>query len=171
MFIHSVLLVIHVLSAVIWLGFFPVEIFLRKNILQKLTKNKSSDPDECSNEMISNYLNLSSLTGKIGLIGILFTGVTLTIYLPYYSLFDFSDNHWLAAKQVVMVVIILLVGFVFMKRSKELRMELTQNSSKTENLSERKNELVRKLGGVSTIINILVLLNFLFAITKRFLGV
>ncbi|MBM4176305.1 MAG: hypothetical protein FJ213_09060 [Ignavibacteria bacterium] len=141
---------------------------MRRGILKKLENINLQKEAKCRNEYISSYLKLSSLTGKVGLIGILLTGITLTVYLPYYSLFDFSSNHWLAAKQIVMAVIVLLVGIVYMKRTKELKSSLTRNSEDSNDVSEKIIKLVQRVGIVSNVINMLVLLNFFFAITHRF---
>ncbi|MBU2444575.1 MAG: hypothetical protein KJ666_03240 [Bacteroidetes bacterium] len=167
MFVLSILLVIHILSAVIWLGFFPIEIIMRRKITKLTTKNDTQSETVILRSLISDYLQLNGLTGKIGLIGILLTGVLLTSFSPYYSFFDFTANHWLVTKQMVMIIILIIVGTVYMSSARKLRSSLSMNE---KFITEEDVYLVKKFGWVSFAVHILVLINFLLAITHRFLS-
>lgn len=167
MFVHSILLVIHILSAVIWLGFFPIEIIMRRKIIKLSMRTDTQSETGFLRSLISDYLQLNSLTGKIGLIGILLTGILLTSFLPYYSFFNFTANHWLATKQIIMIIILIFVGTIYMSRAKKLRLSLSMNESF---ITEEVVFLVKKFGWISLAIHILVLINFLLAITHRFIA-
>lgn len=156
---YAILVVLHVLSVVIWLGFLPADLLMRNQISK--TRGKKGEF-----ELISAYLKLSNLTGIIGLLGVLISGILLVTTLPYYQFFNFSNNHWLATKQVIMVIILLIVFLMLIPRSKQLRqvIETRYDSS----LPESETNKLNKVYNSTTIINILVLINFLLGITHRF---
>ncbi len=140
----------HIIFAGIWLAFFIVELTLRKQIIKNNSKEK-----------ISVYLNFSNTFGIIGSIGILVTGIVIVMMNGNYGFFDMSGNHWLATKQIIIVIILILTGAILIPNAKKARTMINQNKS---------NEEVKELAKVfmaNQIINYLVLLNFLFAITHR----
>lgn len=167
MFAHSILLVIHILSAVIWLGFFPIEIIMRRKIIKLTMRTDTQSETGFLRSLISDYLQLNNLTGKIGLIGILLTGILLTSFLPYYSFFNFTANHWLVTKQIIMIIILIFVGTIYMSSARKLRSSLSMNESF---ITEEVGYLVKKFGWISLAVHILVLINFLLAITHRFIA-
>ena len=141
---------IHIIFAGIWLAFFVIELTLRKQII----KNKSA-------EKISIYLNFSNTFGIIGSIGILVSGIVIVMMNGHYGFFDMSGNHWLATKQIILVVILILTGAKLIPNAKKVRSEIEKNDGSTE---------IPKLAKVfmtNQIINYLVLVNLLFAITHR----
>jgi uncharacterized membrane protein len=86
---YSILLTIHILSAVVWLSLLPADLILRNSIRQSRGKDGEK-------KLVSVYLKLSNLTGMIGMTGILITGVILIIILPYYSILIFPGTiGWL----------------------------------------------------------------------------
>ncbi len=158
---HPLLFVIHILAAVVWLGSLPAQLVTYKFI-------KSSNEIQTRNKFISLFLVLTNVGGIIGMTGVLITGIIMTIMLPYYGFFEFTVNHWLVSKQVLMVVLIILVfGFVIPK-AKKIRLSINGaiNSDKS---SEEVLILVTSLHRLIITTNILVLLNFLFALSYRFL--
>lgn len=159
MTIHSILVVLHVLSVIIWLGFVPADLILRSQINKFRGKQGEKS-------LISAYLNIANLTGIIGLLGVLLTGIFLVTSLPYYSFFSFSSNHWLATKQVIMIIIILVVFLMLIPRAKQVRGII--NSPDSDLLPENETNKLNKVYNTVTIINILVLINFLLGITHRF---
>lgn len=150
--IYPLIVVLHILSAVIWLGFFPVEInfiktiqntvdmSLRKFILQKL-------------------LSLTNLTGIIGLTGIVLTGILMVIISPIYNFFEFKANHWLTTKQVIILIIMILIFALLIPISKKLK-----NASKAEEFRIYFKRFIK----LSYIEKILVLINFLLAALHRY---
>ncbi|MGE5352341.1 MAG: hypothetical protein ACM3P0_09680 [Acidobacteriota bacterium] len=162
MLLQAILTVIHILSAVVWLGLVPADLVLRKNI----KRSKGIAPEK---KLISVYLHLVNLTGIIGMTGIVITGVILTSTIPYYSFFNFTVNRWLAEKQAIMVILIVLVFALLIPKAKKVRLALGADPEAGGTLNE---DVYRNLGGLETIltiINVLVLINFLLAVTHRFI--
>ena len=162
MVFHAILLVIHILSAVLWLSILPASLLF--NNFMKKYKGKPE-----GKKLMLFFIKLTSTFGMYGMSGILLTGIIMVSILPYYSFFDFSANHWLAAKQVIMVIIMLLVFIVLIPRSKKISMEITTNLESTAELQPSFYENVASLKKIGITTNILVLFNFLLAITHRFL--
>ena len=160
---YSVLLIIHILSSVVWLSVLPADLILRNSIRQSRGKDGEK-------KLVSIYLKLTNISGMIGMTGILITGVILTVILPYYSFFDFSSNHWLATKQVIMVILIILVFAFLIPKARKLRLAIGHDIDSNFPLTEEAVVKVRKLETIITTINVLVLINFLLAITRRFIG-
>lgn len=163
MLAYSILLTIHILSSVVWLSVLPADLILRNSIRQSRGKDGEK-------KLVSIYLKLTNISGMIGMSGILITGVILTIILPYYSFFDFSSNHWLATKQIIMVILIILVFVFLIPKARKLRLAIGHDIDSGFPLTEEAVVKVRKLETIITTINVLVLINFLLAITRRFIG-
>jgi hypothetical protein len=160
---HAILLVFHILSAVIWLSILPADLILRQFITH--SKGKTGE-----RKLLSLYLKLTNKAGTFGMLGLLITGIILVSILPYYSFFQFSANHWLATKQVMMVVILIVIFGILIPRAKKVRTELTDDLESSAEFSSSFYDRLSKLWSIITIINILVLINFLLAITHRFIG-
>lgn len=162
MLFQTILTVIHILSAVTWLGLVPADLVLRKNI--KKSRGRHSE-----RKLISIYLYLVNITGIIGMTGIVITGVILTSILPYYSFFSFAANHWLTTKQVIMVILIILVFALLIPAAKKVRTALGADPESEVPLNEDVYRNLGKLETIITIINVLVLINYLLAVTHRFI--
>ena len=142
---------LHILFAGIWLSFFVTELILRGRINKEVSVK----------ENVSSYLMFTNIFGISGSIGILITGILLVLNSGY-GFFDMSSNHWLAAKQIILVVILLITFSMVIPTIGEIRRELEKDS---ESMPKGN---IKKLFRANLIINILVLVNFLFAITYRF---
>lgn len=159
--LYSALLIIHVLSAVIWLSFFVAEPILRQFILR--SKGEKGD-----RRLVLIYLFMANITGMIGVTGVLITGIILVSILPYWSFFDFSANHWLAAKQVVMVIILIITAAFIIPGGKKLRVSIEADISSNREFDQPFYDDFKKYARVMTIANFLVLLNLLFALSRHF---
>lgn len=142
---------LHIMFVGIWLSFFVIEFILRGRINKKIAVN----------ENVSNYLMFTNVFGIVSAIGILLTGILLVINSGY-GFFDMSSNHWLAAKQIILIIILFVTFSMVIPTAGEIRAELKKNS---ETLSKGN---LKKIFRANLIINILVFANFLFAITSRF---
>ena len=152
---------LHVTFAGIWLVAF-ISDPLFKGFISR-TKNQKSEV-----ELISLYLKYVNLLGMIGAIGILITGIWMILSSVGYGFFDFSANHWLVSKQIVMVVILILLGWKLIPTAKKVRLSITKElNSPVEDKSQIRENL-NKLYQVNFQINLLVLINFLLAITRVF---
>jgi|WetSurMetagenome_2_1015567.scaffolds.fasta_scaffold29791_2 hypothetical protein len=158
---HAILLVIHILSSVVWLSILPADMVLRQFI--NTNKGKSGE-----RKLIEFYLKFTNKAGTWGMIGVLLTGIIMVSIIPYYSFFQFSANHWLATKQVIMVIIIIVIAGFLIPRAKKVRIQLTDNLESSAEISSSFYNDLNKLWMVSTIVNVLALVNFLLAITHRF---
>lgn len=142
---------LHIIFAGIWLSFFVIELVLRGRINKEISVN----------ENVSNYLMFTNIFGISGSIGILLTGVLLVVNSGY-GFFDMSSNHWLASKQIILLIILLITFSMVIPTAGEIREDLKKDA---ETLPKGN---LRKLFRANLIINILVFVNFLFAITSRF---
>lgn len=150
---YPTLVTLHVIFAGIWLSFFIIELVLRKQI------NKNVEADK-----VSNYLTFTNTFGIVGSLGILITGIFLVTMNGQYGFFDMTSNHWLATKQIILVIILVMTGSLVIPNSNKVRMKIDN-----EDINNNDGAL-KKLFRANLIINYLILLNLLFAITHRFYG-
>ena len=161
MLFYPTLMTLHIIFAGIWLINLITDSILKNKVKNEL-KNQSGG------QMISLYLTFANLLGMIGAIGILITGILLVSMNPGYGFFDMTSNHWLATKQIIMVVILILIFAIVIPTAKKVRSEIENNLA--ENSTEDLEKNLTKLFKINASINGLVFLNFIFAITHRFIG-
>ena len=158
--IYSTLVTLHIIFAGIWISNLLADSFFRKQII---TSKNSSD----ERKFINIYLKFINFLSSISATGILLTGILLVLNSGY-GFFRMTDNHWLATKQILMVVLLLIIGTIIIPTAKKLRVSL--GSDYENNLSDESRSLLKKLFNFNTIINIIVIINFLLAITHRYIG-
>lgn len=151
---YQTIVALHIIFAGMWLIFFAADLIIKNKI------EKCNTP-ETKQELISLYLQLSNLFGIVGSLGIAITGIIMVLQNPVYGFFDMSHAHWLATKQIIFVIILILTFVKIIPDSKKLRISLGSENS------EEINKNLKKVFNSNNIVNILVLLNFLFAITHR----
>jgi hypothetical protein len=149
--LYPTYITLHIIFSGIWLAFLIAEPILRKKINSGISVKDNT----------STYLVLTNLFGIIGTVGILVTGILLVLNSGY-GFFDMSSNHWLATKQIILVVILIMTGAMVIPTAKKIRIEIENN---VEELTQGN---LKKLFKANLIINLLVVLNLLFAITHRF---
>lgn len=154
---------LHVVFAGIWLINLLTDSFLRRYIITN--KNKTGEK-----KFIHLYLTFANLFGMIGAIGILITGITLVAQNPAYNFFSMRSNHWLATKQILMVVLLVILGGFIIPTAKKVRAAIGINLENHDAMKEEGYKNLQKLFKLNSAINIIVLINFLLAITHRFLG-
>jgi len=155
------LLSLHIAFSGIWLvNFIAGPIF--KNSIAK-AKGKSGESN-----LISLYLKVVNLLGMIGALGILITGIIMVLLNPGYEFFQFSANHWLTSKQIIMVVILILLGWKLIPSAKRLRLSITNDMNSPVEDKSQVHENLEKLYKVDFQMNLLVLINFLLAVTRFF---
>ena len=152
---YSSYITIHIVFAGMWLIFFAADIILKKQI-------ENAGQTEIKNNLISLYLKFTNLFGIVGSVGIALTGIILVILNPGYGFFDMSHAHWLATKQILFVIILLNTFLRIIPASKKLRGFIEQNDE--ENISNQFT-IIKKM---NLLINVIVILNFVFALTHRF---
>ena len=151
---YTELKTLHIVFAGMWLIFFAADIVIKQQIENSLS-------NEIKNKLISLYLKFTNLFGIVGSIGIAFTGIIIVLISSNYGFFDMSSDHWLATKQILFVIILLNTFIRIIPISKKLRTSLESGTSEE---IERQFTLIKK---INLLINILVILNFIFAITHR----
>lgn len=150
--LYPIILLFHILSAIIWLGFFPVEISLFRSI-------KKEHDLMNKNLLLTKLLSLTNLTGMIGSIGILFTGIILVLISPFYHFFEIKANHWLTTKQVIILIILIITFTAIIPISRKIK------DSVDKAFDEKS---FRKFVRWAYTEKILVLINFLLAFFHRY---
>lgn len=154
---------LHIIFAGMWLINLPSDSLL-KVYIQK-NANKSGEK-----KLIHLYLTFTNLFGMVGAIGILVTGIVLVSLNPFYSFFQMNGNHWLTAKQTLMVVLLIILGVFLIPTAKKVRASIGNDLDNPAGISGEGYKNLHKLFKLNMVINIIVLINFLFAITHRFFG-
>jgi hypothetical protein len=152
---YSTYVTLHIIFAGMWLIFFAAEIIL-KNQIENATKV------DIKNKLMSIYLQFTNLFGIVGSVGIAVTGIIMVLLNPSWGFFDMSHAHWLATKQILFVIILLNTFLRIIPASKKLRTLMSQDDNDATYIQ------YRSVVKINLIINVLVILNFVFAITHRF---
>ncbi len=161
--IIQLIIKLHIIFAGMWLINLAVYPILRSIVVHN--KNKSGEK-----KLIHLYLTFANLFGMIGGLGILVTGIFMVTVNPSYGFFQFTANHWLIAKQILMVILLVILGVKIIPTSKKVRAAIGTDFEKYEPLSDEVYNNLNKLFKWNTVINIIVLINFLLAITHNFIG-
>ena len=149
---YNIIVALHILIAGIWLS----------NVLLNMAVKLTGKGDNTNRSvLVLFYLKYSNIIGMIGAVGILVTGIYMTAVNPAFSFFQFSANHWLVSKQIVMIVILALVFALLIPNAKAIRKQLQSEKGSIDDKS------LSKLNKISWTINILVIVNILFALSRR----
>ena len=154
---------LHIVFAGMWLINLAAYPILRGSVVHN--KNKSGEK-----KFIHLYLTFANLFGMIGGAGILLTGIFMVTDNSLYGFFQFTANHWLAAKQILMVILLVILGVIIIPTSKKVRIAIGSDFEKNEPLSEDVYNNLNKLFNWNVVINLIVLINFLLAITHNFIS-
>ncbi len=159
--LQTVLLALHVISAALWLSILPAQMVLGKSIAKAGKSGSTKD-------LASSLVSFIGFAGNVGGNGVLITGIAMVLHTSYYGFFDFSGNHWLASKQILMVFLLGIVAFVVIPVSKKIRAKIS--ASVHVSLEDDTIVLLSKLMTWTKISAVLVILNFLFAFSRRITG-
>jgi hypothetical protein len=149
---YGILVTIHIILAGLWLSNILFSLFLKLKY--------TNDYSESDKSLLSFFLKYGNVIGIIGATGVLVTGIIVILLNPAYGFFVFSNNHWLASKQVVMVGILGVIFTMLIPTAKAVRQQIIEGNGFNE-------ALLKKLSKVNWTINILVILNLLFALSRR----
>lgn len=163
MYLYSTLFILHIIFAGGWLISFISDIYLKS----LLNKNKGQDYEI---KFIDIYLTLTNLNGIVSATGILITGILITLLNPVYTFFQFTANHWLTTKQILMVISLLLIFFYIIPTAKKLRKFIPKNSDTKIQLNEEGYNYLNTIFRINRLINLIVIINFILAITHRFIN-
>lgn len=156
---YEVFLAIHVLCAGLWVANLPVAL-----ILNKLRKRAENTAGEVHYMAAAGRIGL--IMGNIGAIGILLSGPALEGMSPAYGWFQFSEPGmmWLALKQIIFVLAIVITGAMLIPRSKKLRVLLQQHMDPKRANTGASDELRAAFQNYVTagvILNTMVLINII----------
>jgi putative copper export protein len=162
MILFTLLWVIHIISSAIWFGAFPADLILRKSISEN--KGKSGE-----RKLISIWLKVLNISGIVGMSGILVTGILMSIIRVDYGFFQFASgaNHWLYTKQFLMIILIVVIGALLIPRAKKIRLAIQDSLESQSSIDESTYTNIKKLGALATSVNVIILLNILFAASRR----
>lgn len=148
---------LHIISAVIWLSVIPLTLTMKK-LLEK--------PEVQKKNILPVFMKQTELLSRIGMIGILATGITLSIQLGY-GFFKFASpgGHWLYTKQLLMLGIIYLIVVKLIPSSKKLN-AMMKEQKEDQPPSEEMNLQLKKVASAGNGIVILVVISFLLAIFR-----
>lgn len=151
----------HILFAGMWLINLAADSVLRNYIVSN--KNKNGEK-----KFIHLYLTFSNLFGMIGSMGILVTGISMVTLNSAYGFFQMTANHWLTTKQFLMVALLVLIGAFVIPTAKKVRAAIGSDLENGNPIGEDGYKNLQKLFKLNMAINVIVLVNFLLAITHRF---
>ncbi|MCF8262411.1 MAG: hypothetical protein K9J12_16670 [Melioribacteraceae bacterium] len=151
---YPTIVTLHILFAGMWLILLPIGMISKKAL-------GTTDSAERI-ILIKNYLKLGSVISHIGVGGIILTGVALVLMNSGYQFFQFSANHWLVSKQIIILAILALLVSSLIPAAKAIKSKIGSG--------EKFDSQLKKYFKIETTINVLVILNFLFAVTHRYFG-
>lgn len=160
---YPTLVTFHILFAGIWL----LNLFVNSLFKKLISNNKHRSGEK---KFIKLYLSMTNQLGMIGAVGILLTGIFMTMMNPGYGFFQMSANHWLVSKQIIMVILLAIIFLFVIPQSKKIKASLGEDLESNSPISEEGYANLNKMYRLGLIINILVVINFLFAVTHRFMG-
>lgn len=161
MYWYPTILTFHIVFAGGWI----ISVFIDIYMKSVANKNKGTTVER---KFIALYLSLSNLLGIICSTGILFTGVIMVLVNPAYTFFQMSANHWLTTKQILMIILLLIIFFYVIPAAKKVRSKIGNNFENNNPLNEEVYINLKRVFKLNMIINLIVVINFLFAITHRF---
>jgi len=150
---YNVLVTIHIIAAGIWLSNFIFSSVIKDQVKGNLRNNLN---------LVSFYLKYSNIIGMVGSMMILLTGITLVVMSSHFTFLEMKANHWLSTKQIIMVVILIMIFAFLIPSAKKLKKALADNLSGDSEF--------KSFNKINLTLNILVLINFLLAISRWFMN-
>lgn len=152
---------LHIIFAGIWLVNFIMDSYFQNLI----SANKGKEGEK---KLIILYIGILNMIGIIGSIGILITGIFMVLVNPGFSFFQMTANHWLTAKQIIMVIILLIIFVKIIPQAKKLRINIGTDLEMSDPISEEGYKNLSALYKTAITLNILVIINFVLAITHYY---
>jgi hypothetical protein len=110
---YTFLVILHILSAGVWVSLGVVTIFL--NSFRKRVAGTAGEL-----YLMRALIMFGAIMGNIGGIGILITGGAMT-GMVWHGWFDFGALPWLAAKQTIYVVLLIMTFAIMLPATKKAR--------------------------------------------------
>jgi hypothetical protein len=153
---YTIFLILHIISAGIWIALAPA-----MTVVSGLMRKSRGTPAEYNYMRVAGVLGL--MLGNIGGIGILVTGPAM-VGIHHWPWFPFDSMPWLAWKQVIYIVILLLSFGVMVPASKKTRKKLAeelQSNHQGPGASEELRAMFNRQGAIGMLIGLLVLTNII----------
>lgn len=163
--VYTLFVVLHIISAGAVVG-----IVLNTIIGTALRKKIAGTPAELGSIRMAAIM--SPILGQIASIGLLVTGITMTIMQYNSSFFGFNTLPWLAMMQTDYVVIMAIVGALITPNGKKiLAMANEELKAPAHGASEGLLKLVNKQYALTMLLAVLTLLAIIFGESKSMMWV
>lgn len=148
----------HILSSIAWLGAFVANFFLAFQVGKAFESPREK-------ELMRSERKATSIGAHFGAVGILISGWVMSVMPggPQWGWFNIPLYNWLAIKQLVFIIILVLVGFSI-KKSVSFKRKL--KSERGTVVSEDARKKWKAAYVLSLVIYFLVVLNTYLGITK-----
>jgi hypothetical protein len=157
---RNILLVLHIISAGIWIAQFPVEIFFRR-----MRKQAEGTPRELT--ILTTMLQLMGGMGQIGGMGVLITGLGLigVSGLGFLGL-GAPTPTWLFIKQVIYLILLAMVFTLIRSASEKMGVALEKAQTSNGVVTPEIRSLTDRVSQIALAHNALVLVNIVLAVWK-----
>lgn len=159
--LRHLLLIIHIISAGIWIAQFAVEM-----AFVPILRSQRGKPLELTLTMTQG--RVLSRMGQIGGLGILLTGLGL-IAVDGFGLLGIGGSFtptWLLIKQIVYIVAMVVVGALIVPNSARIEKQLAEAAQGASVVTPEIQQLNGRVRNASLVINLLVLTNIILAVWK-----
>jgi putative copper export protein len=158
----TLFLIVHIISAGIWVSGFAVDI-----AFNRLLKNNAGKPVELPLQMAR--LRVHSVMGSLGGIGILLTGLILTVSLNY-GVFNIGGMTptWLLIKQFIFLIALLIVFVVVTPAQRRLVPLIAAAAQGTPKMTSEIEAGIERMNQLGLVINALVVVNIILGVWKPF---
>jgi hypothetical protein len=158
---YTVFLILHIIVAGCWISILFANIAMMGN----LTKAQGTVGELY---LMRSVISIGSVMGNIGGIGILITGFGL-VGIQHMGIFPFGVVNWLALKQTIFVILLVMTFAMMVPRVKMLRRLIAEELAGPDASKGASNGLRSQLGGIRTLgmmMNVLVLCNIILGVWK-----
>ncbi len=157
---RNILLVLHIISAGIWIAQFPLEIIFRQ-----MRKKAEGTPAELT--ILTTMLQLLGGMGQIGGMGVLITGLGLigVSGLGFLGL-GAPTPAWLFIKQVIYLILLAMVFTLIRSASEKMEVALEKAQASNGVVTPEIRSLTDRVSQIALAHNALVLVNIVLAVWK-----
>jgi hypothetical protein len=148
-----IFLVIHIISAGIWLSQFVAEM-----ALERILRARAGKPDAARLSLVEG--EVASLLSSVGGIGILISGLVLTFTFHYgiLGIGGVNTPTWLVLMQLFYIVAMGLVGAVVTRGSRQIMPQIEKAANEGQPPSAEAQADMSRIVLVSRLVNVLVLI-------------
>src|SRR5690349_9192033 len=159
--LRHIFLVIHIISAGIWITQFVIEM-----AFVPILRAQRGKPLELA--LTLTQWRVLSLMGQVGGMGILLTGLAL-IAVDGFGLLGIGGSFtptWLLIKQLVYIVAMILVGALIVPYNARIEKQLAEAAESASVVTPEVRRLSERVRNASFMVNLLVLVNIILAVWK-----